>query len=864
MSLTLTQLASHAATVLEQGASRQALAYSWQHPWAGGESIVVAGRTLPLRYCQSSLEVRQALHEADGEPQVLLVGVPENKLGQDVLARFAGHRLLHVDRWQLVRDTYGVTQVDPRLLPMQWMPSVLLDAASARVRTSSPVLTLEGAMATALANLFGLPTDQPGLQELALACQANHARWLVIPPDQREHFTQYLAGQFGPLANAFVAAMEHGTGHAITSIGLACDVLYADEATKVPDLRDARVRLESRLGGYRLREADGRRWARLAVELASRLNEQERVAVERMATELLEAVGAEAFLELSGVLAAGLDARLDRMGEAIERFLRSSDALATLEAAAARVQDHRAAQANQGAREAAAMAVRLSRSLDRSGADGVRGNPVLQYLAHGAWQDWARRTLRGVRPERFARGVTKLLDRVAAERTVDDEAFAKSLAGKLRLGEIPDGLTPVESALDEVVAPVAANVPVLVVVLDGMSVDVSLAMTRGLMMRGWNSWSRKGGPHTLLATVPSVTECSRSSLLSGRLARGVARQEVQAFAAHEGLRRVSRAGHPPVLFHKAGVEQSHQLSEDVSAAIADDARQVVAVVINAIDDALAKSEQVRIDWNIETIPLFAEVLDQARRAGRAVILTSDHGHVLERGSRLVPGGTGERYRTADAPPGEGELQVEGPRVQALVGSAVVVPWREDIRYAIKKNGYHGGISRQEMIVPLGIWTPPGQTLPEEEYGPAPDLTPAWWEDAGEPAVLLQAVTEQRAPTKKKTAEVSGDLFEAGQESGMAGSLIRSSVFAHQQQRVGRVALEPDSVQTLVQALEAGGGRASIEQLARAIGVPVMRMRGVVSILQRTLNIDGYAIVAFEQATNTVMIDLGLLRTQFQL
>src|SRR5690606_41633664 len=68
---------------------------------------------------------------------------------------------------------------------------------------------------------------------------------------------------------------------------------------------------------------------------------------------------------------------------------------------------------------------------------------------------------------------------------------------------------------------------------------------------------------------------------------------------------------------------------------------------------------------------------------------------------------------------------------SLVGSAVVVPWREDIRYAIKKNGYHGGSSRQEMIVPLGIWTPPGQTLPEEEYGPAPDLTPAWWEDAGD-------------------------------------------------------------------------------------------------------------------------------------
>ena len=99
---------------------------------------------------------------------------------------------------------------------------------------------------------------------------------------------------------------------------------------------------------------------------------------------------------------------------------------------------------------------------------------------------------------------------------------------------------------------------------------------------------------------------------------------------------------------------------------------------------------------------------------------------------------------------------------------------------------------------------------------------------------------------------------------MADALLASSVFGHQQARVGRVALEPQRLATLVRKLEDGGGRARIEQLAQAIEMPAVRMRGVVSILQRTLNIDGFPVVTFEQATGTVLLDLPLLRTQFQL
>lgn len=862
MSLTLSQLASHAAKVLDEGVHGQAIAYAWSQPWTGGETIEVAGRTLPLRYCRSTLEVREALDSAYGSEQVLLIGLPENKLGQDVLARLSRHRLLHVDRWQLVQDAYGVRQIDPRLFGLQWLPAALLEARSAVPQSASPVLTMEDAMATVLASQLGLPLEQSELEDFALACQQSHARWLAIPQEQHPQLKNYLVARFGLLAEAFVAAMEHGNGHAITAMGLACDVLFADTADKELELRDARVRLESRMGGHRLRPQEGRKWARLAGDLVMRLDEAERVHVERMAKELLDAVGASAHLELSGVLASGLDARLERLGEAIERFLRTPDALGEVGAATAQVLAHRSPLRDHPGPGAARMTFRLCRSLAAQRTGAAAGTTV-DYLEHGAWQDWARRVLRGVRPERFARAVSKLLDKVALARQVEDEAFASSLLKSLHLGEVPADLTPVEAALDRVVVPLASQVPVLMVVLDGMSVDVSLAISHSMTARGWAAWSRRAEPPALLATVPSVTEFSRTSLLSGKLSRGVARQEAQAFAGHTGLRRVTREGHPPLLFHKAGVEQGHQLSQDVSAAISDASNQVVAIVINAIDDALAKSDQVRIEWDIETIPLLAEVLDQARRAGRAVILTSDHGHVLERESKLVQGGTGERFRAADLPAGEGQLLADGPRIRALIGEPIVVPWREDIRYAIKKNGYHGGVSRQELIVPLGIWTPPGLELPEAEYVAAAFVRPSWW-DEGTTQTRSPAPLSAAATGSRKSAEASGDLFAAPPDGGLGSALISSSVFAHHQARLGRVALKPQRLSALVSTLEGGGGRARMEKLARAIEMPAVRMPGVISVLQRTLNIDGFPVVTLEQATGTVLLDSALLRKQFQL
>src|SRR3546814_779285 len=168
------------------------------------------------------------------------------------------------------------------------------------------------------------------------------------------------------------------------------------------------------------------------------------------------------------------------------------------------------------------------------------------------------------------------------------------IAKTAAIGDVPASLIPIESTLEIVVAPLAQRNPLLMVVMDGMSQDVYLAIAGSMAQRGWTAWSREGLPLALLATLPSVTECSRASLLSGRLTRGLANHEKQAFRNHEGLKRASKAAKPPLLLHKAGLEQSHQLTAEASSAIADTEQRIVGVVINAIDDALAKAEQVRI------------------------------------------------------------------------------------------------------------------------------------------------------------------------------------------------------------------------------------------------------------------------------
>src|SRR3546814_15967560 len=99
------------------------------------------------------------------------------------------------------------------------------------------------------------------------------------------------------------------------------------------------------------------------------------------------------------------------------------------------------------------MVVRLCQHEAKLGASAPAADLVKDYLYNGAWEDWARRMLRGARPEALARAVTKLLNRIGERRSDSDDAFASMIAKTAAIGDVTASLIPIESTFEIVVAP---------------------------------------------------------------------------------------------------------------------------------------------------------------------------------------------------------------------------------------------------------------------------------------------------------------------------------------------------------------------------------------------------------------------------
>ena len=90
-----------------------------------------------------------------------------------------------------------------------------------------------------------------------------------------------------------------------------------------------------------------------------------------------------------------------------------------------------------------------------------------------------------------------------------------------------------------------------------------------------------------------------------------------------------------MLYHKGDLREAGAagVPRGVAESIAEPDHRVVGVVINAVDDHLAKGDQVPVPWTTRHIRPVEELLDACRSSGRVVVLVSDHGHVLERENR---------------------------------------------------------------------------------------------------------------------------------------------------------------------------------------------------------------------------------------
>ncbi|WP_028998073.1 BREX-2 system phosphatase PglZ [Azohydromonas australica] len=898
MNVSTAQIAAQLEAELQRDAKAQALAIrcAARQPWPA--QLQAQGRRFELRWCESMLALREALAGLeDAGPEsgaVLLTPLGTHEIADDIAARLSSRRVFQPQGWDMVRQLFGARDTDARLGRHSWMPQMLIDGAAQGpyAPVASGFLDLETAWGAVLQRFLQLPDARPDAVTLlrwTLRPDAD-ASMNLLPGAARSEAQRWLAAASGMAGAMAVACVEAGRTADALPLGLVCDVLFSPQGEGQATLGHAAIRLERYVGDIHVGVAEGRAWAAAARELVRHDGpERCRAALDR-ADRLLAELRAGEFAHLSTLLPSAFDQRLRAFGAAVLRHAQApaTTALLQVEASADQVLSHGLAAVQSQRAERVVMARRLCRWLTSPATTASSLVEAAAWQAdEGAFVDWARfRLLGGDELPEVSEALLQLRGAVAARRNASARAFADALQAWNRQPAAASGrLVPVEQILDRVVAPLASKPPqrVLLLVVDGLSVSIFRELFAQPDRLGWAEWVPAGTRAPLFgaAALPTVTEVSRASLLCGRLTTGAAAQEKPGFASHAALQAASRADAPPWLFHKGDLSDAGNLASEVRAAIADSQQRVVGVVYNAVDDHLSGPDQLHQRWSLDDLRLLLPLLREAREAQRVVVVTADHGHLLEDGTRLLPGGQSDRWRVGNQVQTADEIVMEGSRVLTSDGErAVVALWSETARYTGRKNGYHGGVSPQEVIVPLSVFAPFGISLPDWE--PAVPVQPEWWDlpllsqPAVQSTVPLSSPAPAPAPASRRARQVheaQQALFDAPipapaqSQPAVAppdwiGALLGCVTYASQRQLAARVAPTDEAMRHALSALQERGGKLSRTALAQRLGLPEFRIGGWLSGARRVLNVDQVAVLSVDEASGTVEINLGLLGQQF--
>ena len=854
------------------------------------------GRRFRLSWCDSELQLRECLDAAEddgGEGAILLTPLDGSRLSGDVLMRLPRARLEQTDRWTALRAAFQARDIDPRLRGQGWLADLLLERAPPVGYPPAPgaMLDLETAWQTLWEKVLQLPegrADGVALLQWTLD-PVRLQQFLTLPDQARIAVTEHVVD---PAGMVVLRSARSGRGADALAIGLVCGVLFADDVMR-PDLRDAAVRLEPALGNTAIAPDAGRALAMAARNVLKDLFANDPATArtaQAQASTLLSEIRADAFAALSPALEVGLEARIRDAGMA----LGAATTAGTMDEAhrawnlVRQAREHDRAPEQQGRIDRLTMAARLSMWLAgrRQPAPVSFQAACLAYAQDRAFVDRARSACRSGDPiSEVAAAYAQQRALATQRREAENQAFATMLAQWNSAGSFGTEPYPIERLLEQVAVPIGREAPLLVLVLDGLSVSIWRDLADSIARLGWfEMWPvGRSAPPVAVATMPSVTEISRASLLCGTLTRGDQGSERTGFAAHPGLFGISRAGKPPRLFHKADLGGGPELEPAVRDALVDPQQHVVGIVHNAVDAQLSGSDQIDINWSTESLRQVLSVLRFARDANRIVLVVADHGHVIEAGTRQNGSWGSDRWR-APGPAGTGEIAMAGGRVVSPGGgNAIVAAWSEQVRYSSKRAGYHGGVSPQEMLIPIGVLGA-RQTTPAG-WDRAPPSEPSWWRGLDELAV--NAVAEKHSapgfapvPRPRQADQRQSELFvapvvTAATELAAAvpvpgapappawiADLIGSESYAVQRRLAGRGAPTDEQVAAVLVALSTRGGRLSRATLAQTMALPLLRVGGVVSASRRVLNLD-QAQVLREEGDEVVFNEL-LARTQFGL
>lgn len=942
----LSSQSSLAASLTEDGEGRRRVvvlrsAPQWDGPvepaWGEGRTAGVAVALSPLAVHELVLD-----HLAGRRPGpavlVVLTDREQSELDPAILARVHKQRIDAVDSWDVVREAFGARQIDPRLRDANWAAEALLDATPPGGWTPVPGGWLSRQYAlTALAQrrlrlgrydsedgTWGAGEDRLDAHTLLHWSTRPGApeRLLGLRGPERAGLTAFLGeqDQAGVAGRALLALVDAERGADAAAFGLVCAALW-QHAEPAPETYRARGRAERYFGdqppavGEQL-DALVAAFGRSAEEYAGTLltagnrpgatdadyaYEARRTSVTVLdrAAVLARQFGAEEAVAASPVLRGGLEARFTAVG----RALAGGDP-ATIEEALRRLAAHGlAADPEESARiERARMGQRLA--LWTAGEPPIEAasvaDAIQRQVDETGWADLALEHIEaGGDPDPVLKAAYDGLGAHARNlRRQIDAAFARSLAAWTAAGTQPGRMLTVETFLDRVIGPVVRSGGerrVLLLVLDGMSAAIANQLAEALR-RSWAEFDPldEGAPRrrAMAAALPTLTAVSRTSLFAGTLMKGTQADEKRLFPALKLWN-----GAPSAVFHKDSLRTEttgDAFAPALTEALAD-GRTHVAVVLNAIDDRLA-SEQKLGDgaWRIDDVSGLRDLLRVASAQGMAVVVTSDHGHVVDRHGVRAQAATepaSARHRLPGGPLGEREIVLSGPRVVwPEPGASVVALWDADSRYTDLKAGYHGGASLAEVTIPVLAFLPFGADHPKgwRELG---DQRPAWWsrEAAGTPvpdgrASRPAGVGPKKGPAKPRKKQpdpqsLPDALFDVELAPGGDDALLTPTVVSRTealvtallgsetyQGQLDGLARKPqqEQVHKALAALLDAGGTLPVTALAQRAGLPTGRGDGFAAVLRQLANYDGVQVLETLPDGRTLRLHEALLREQFGL
>lgn len=464
--------------------------------------------------------------------------------------------------------------------------------------------------------------------------------------------------------------------------------------------------------------------------------------------------------------------------------------------------------------------------------DASIGDWALFARDHSAWSDLAARSAR-----RFAEHASpdlaaprrRVLERYLEVRDALNARFATALARDevhaYRNTELPAPL-PLHLVTRSLLLPlVEAGRRVLLLVLDGcdlssfyellynrneLTIGLSLPAVSGKLK---GQLEQAGAMSVALSPLPTVTNHARRALFAGEIPGNPALDNTEAAVANASAdldawaKNGALKGIPHRLLLKGDLDPD---GLNVTAALeepptAKGKGEVLAVVLNGIDDALSSHEITAMGpWRFGDLGSgLNEILRTALRMEWTIVITSDHGH--------TPFWTTDRKAATQG----AQRYAPGPLPGAVAFAGNV--WRREPLHLLtavggyvgtQRRGFHGGAGLEEVVVPLALLGP----VVGDEGLP---LRPSWW--TGEPQELARVAP---APVQTRQEAVSAPVTAVA--AGVLGSDIAAAF--HDQPRLLRV-LEKIAAKGVI----------SLSQLMTLLGQKApFAVNGQINEIQRTL------------------------------